>query len=373
MLANDTEPVLYYYNPNIYPVEEYIIRKEECVRYAQKLGLQIIDDDYNHQEWQRAICGHEEQPERGSRCLECFRMRLLRAARKTRELGLETFTTTLASSRWKSQEQITEAGNWAAECAGVHFDSRNWRKGGLQQRRNELLRENGFYNQVFCGCEYSLDARLPMMGKDDLRRWIREIKRGTENLAESRKQQSDDICRKVMADGLWRSAGTVLLYHALPDEVDTRLLLENALGMDKRVLLPKVCGDSLTVHEYTGPESLSVGAYGIQEPTGPQVDLDQIIRQNGGDLLVIVPGMAFDHHGNRLGRGKGYYDRLLSNDRMYKIGICYSYQYLTHIPSEEHDIRMNEVIHLPLPLPREVPNNPYVVRSTRNSVRRLRA
>jgi len=164
MLNNDVQPVLFYCNPNIYPAEEYQIRKNEITQYATKLGIEIIDDDYDHEAWLCHVKGLENEPERGGRCLECFKLRLLRSARKASELGIETFTTTLASSRWKSLEQINAAGQWAAEqvnqdpaCTSpVRFDDRNWRKGGLQQRRNELLKENGFYNQLYCGCEFSL-------------------------------------------------------------------------------------------------------------------------------------------------------------------------------------------------------------------------
>ena len=166
MLQNDVVPVIYYCNPNIYPLEEYEIRKNEITRYAQQLGIEIIEDEYDHGQWLEQVRGLEQEPERGGRCLMCFKMRLLRAARKAAELGIDEFTTTLASSRWKSLEQITEAGEWAASQVNqsgkapiqVHFDARNWRKGGLQQRRNELLKQNGFYNQQYCGCEFSREA-----------------------------------------------------------------------------------------------------------------------------------------------------------------------------------------------------------------------
>lgn len=166
MLQNDVVPVIYYCNSNIYPLEEYEIRKNEITRYAQQLGIEIIEDEYDHGQWLKQVRGMEQEPERGGRCLVCFKMRLLRAARKAAELGIDEFTTTLASSRWKSLEQITEAGEWAASQVNqsgkapiqVHFDARNWRKGGLQQRRNELLKQNGFYNQLYCGCEFSREA-----------------------------------------------------------------------------------------------------------------------------------------------------------------------------------------------------------------------
>ena len=161
MLGHEVQPTLFYCNPNIYPLEEYLIRKQECTKYAEKLGLEIIDDDYDHEAWLDWVRGLEGEPERGSRCLMCFKYRLLRAAKKCKELGYEEFTTTLASSRWKSLEQINAAGQWAVEqVGGILFDARNWRKGGLQQRRNELLKENGFYNQQYCGCEFSLPSSI---------------------------------------------------------------------------------------------------------------------------------------------------------------------------------------------------------------------
>ena len=338
-MQNGIQPVLYYCNPNIFPEEEYLIRKNECTRYAERLGLEIIDEDYDHTSWSCAIRGHEDQPERGSRCLECFRMRLLSAARCCRRLGIESFTTTLASSRWKSLEQISIAGHWAAEQVGqVCFDDRNWRKGGLQQRRNELLKENAFYNQVFCGCEYSLAARLPMMQKPEIRKWIKGLK--SARSAEWMKETSREICSRLMADGLWRTAGTVLLYHPLPGEVDTTLLLDNAMNMGKRVLLPKVVGDELELRIYT-PDSLQRGAFGIMEPIGQLFPVESYHEID----LAIIPGVAFDRHGTRLGRGKGYYDRLLSlSPNAYKIGICFPFQMLEHLPSEPHDILMNEVV-----------------------------
>ena len=350
MMANAYEPVLYYCNPNIYPHEEYLIRKNECTRYAQTLGLQIIDADYDHQAWQCAIRGHEEQPERGSRCLECFKLRLLRAAHTAQRLGIDTFTTTLASSRWKSLDQISQAGHWAAEQVNanlspgqnsVTFDARNWRKGGLQQRRDELLRQNRFYNQEYCGCEYSLDARLPKMSKTDIRRWIRQIKQGlADEFTTLRKRESEQICHKIISASLWHRADTVLLYHPLPDEVDTTPLLTNALRTGKRIILPKVNGDNLTLHEYRGPESLAPGAFGIMEPITPSIPLPTLCIP-----LAIIPAVAYDPRGHRLGRGRGYYDRLLpALGLKHSIGVCFSFQLLQRIPIESHDIIVSEVV-----------------------------
>ena len=156
MLQHEVRPTIFYFNPNIFPREEYDIRKEESKRHAESLGLQWIDGDYDHERWLEAVRGLEGEPERGSRCLQCFSYRLKVTALQAKALGLQYFTTTLASSRWKSLEQITEAGMRAQTAVpGTVFWAQNWRKGGLQERRNELLRAYNFYNQLYCGCEFS--------------------------------------------------------------------------------------------------------------------------------------------------------------------------------------------------------------------------
>lgn len=159
MLANDYEPTLYYFNPNIFPEKEYLVRKNELTRYAEKLGLRVIDDDWDHTAWREAVAGLEHEPERGARCLACFKHRLFSAARVASETGIGLFTTSLASSRWKRLDQVTEAGLWAAShFPGTTFWDKNWRKGGLQERRGILIKENRFYNQLYCGCEFSMAA-----------------------------------------------------------------------------------------------------------------------------------------------------------------------------------------------------------------------
>ena len=167
LMQNGITPVIYYCNPNIYPQEEYEIRKNECTRYAQSLGLEIVDADYDHENWLDAVKGLENEPERGGRCLKCFKLRLLRTAQYASERGIKVITTTLASSRWKSLDQINEAGLWACRqltarrsSAAPHDEviwwDHNWRKGGLQERRLQIIKEYDFYNQLYCGCEFSI-------------------------------------------------------------------------------------------------------------------------------------------------------------------------------------------------------------------------
>ncbi len=150
-------PVVFYSNSNIVPYQEYRKRLDECLRYARECGLEIVEDTYDHTAWRCIAEGLEKEPERGKRCLECFRFRLVRAAKYASENGFDTLTTTLASSRWKDLAQVDEAGRYACSLfPGVTWWGKNWRKGGLQERRNAIIREQNFYNQTFCGCEFSV-------------------------------------------------------------------------------------------------------------------------------------------------------------------------------------------------------------------------
>lgn len=172
LLQDGIKPTIYFCNPNIFPQEEYLKRKDECTRWAQTCGVDIIDADYSHETWLQCVSGLEDQPERGLRCSACFRHRLLASAQYAAAHGFDTLATTLASSRWKNLDQVNAAGKWAVqtvntanaatallgtfECNEVAWWDRNWRKDGLQERRGQIIREQGFYNQLYCGCEFSL-------------------------------------------------------------------------------------------------------------------------------------------------------------------------------------------------------------------------
>jgi len=172
MLQHDIRPNIFYFNPNIYPHEEYDIRKNESKRHADSLNIPWFDGDYDHDYWLQQIQGLEHEPERGARCLQCFRIRLTATALKAQHLGIPYFATTLASSRWKNLDQINQAGIQAQQAIASQFSSsdshltplfwgQNWRKDGLQDRRNQLLREYQFYNQQYCGCEFSIRPQTP--------------------------------------------------------------------------------------------------------------------------------------------------------------------------------------------------------------------
>lgn len=135
----------------------------------------------------------------------------------------------------------------------------------------------------------------------------------------------------------FRQSDTVLLYYSLPDEVCTHDFIRRWCR-SKQLLLPVVVGDELELRRYTGPDDMAIGAYGIAEPTGEAFTAWSAID------LAVVPGVAFDARGHRLGRGKGYYDRLLPHLRALKVGICYPYQLLEEVPAEPFDVLMDAVI-----------------------------
>lgn len=119
----------------------------------------------------------------------------------------------------------------------------------------------------------------------------------------------------------------------------THTNLSGSGAAKKRILLPVVVGDDLELRLYTRPEDLKPGAYGIEEPTG------ELFTDYADIDFIAVPGVAFDRNGNRLGRGKGYYDRLLPRiPSAYKAGICFPFQLVEEVPAEPFDIRMDEII-----------------------------
>ena len=160
LVQNGFRPALFFSNSNITPVGEYEKRKGELCRYAEALGLEVIDDDYDHASWLCGVAGLENEPEKGRRCEECFGFRLRRAAVYAAGHGFNVLTTTLASSRWKDLDQVDRAGKKACEeVDGIRWWGQNWRRGGLQERRSEIIREWNFYEQDWCGCEFSRRSR----------------------------------------------------------------------------------------------------------------------------------------------------------------------------------------------------------------------
>ena len=168
-----------------------------------------------------------------------------------------------------------------------------------------------------------------------LRKEISRRKKATTEI--DRKEWSKRLLELIENHPLFKQASTILLYHSLPDEVQTHEFVEK-WSKQKKIILPVVKGDDLELRVYTGAEYLQKGAYNIDEPTGEQFREEEEIE------LAIIPGVSFDSEGNRLGRGKGYYDRLLARISPYKIGICFQFQVAENtLPHEDFDTPMDEV------------------------------
>ena len=173
--ASDIDTTVYFYNPNIHPIEEYELRKEENKRYCEALNFKFIDADYDKDNWFDRVKGLEDEPERGERCTKCFDMRFERSALFAHENNFSLFATTLGISRWKDLDQVNNSGLRASKrYDDLTFWDFNWRKQGGSSRMIEISKREEFYQQEYCGCVYSLR---------DTNKWRKEnnrprIKRG---------------------------------------------------------------------------------------------------------------------------------------------------------------------------------------------------
>lgn len=174
------------------------------------------------------------------------------------------------------------------------------------------------------------------MEKKELRARIKELKR--QHTKAQLMEQSEVILSKLERHPDFVKAERVMLYNALPDEVQTQRFLEK-WHLEKTIILPTVVGDDIIPVEYGRDTVFAVGDFNILEP--------QNEPYTGGFDLIVVPGVAFDRLGNRIGRGRGYYDRFLSKHLgVRRIGICFDFQLVEAVPTEPQDIRMDEIITL---------------------------
>lgn len=176
------------------------------------------------------------------------------------------------------------------------------------------------------------------MLKMELRQEI--LRRKRQLTKEELRQLSLPIIQCLLSHPNVQGAKTILMYYSLPDEVYTHDAIDQLVKEGKEVLLPVVINDhELEIRQYHSPKDMREGSFHIMEPIGdrfcdyPQID------------VAVIPGMSFDPDGNRLGRGKGYYDRFLAQiPQAYKIGICFDFQKCSEVPTDPYDVKVDEVL-----------------------------
>src|SRR5574344_177559 len=148
--------VVYFYNPNIYPKEEYQRRFMAEQTLCSHFGCELIEGEYIPEDFYTAAKGFETEPERGKRCDKCFELRLRHAAIKAKELGIENITTSIVISPHKNYSKITEIGNRIAKEYGLNYVAIDFKKKDGFLKTNKISRELNLYRQNYCGCKFSL-------------------------------------------------------------------------------------------------------------------------------------------------------------------------------------------------------------------------
>jgi len=155
MLAGHFSLTLYFYDPNIHPLEEYEKRRDETKEHARTLGIEFIEGPYDVQRWFETTKGHEDEPEKGDRCSLCFDLRLGESAKLAKELNCDYFTSVLTVSPHKNSRIINETGFALSEMYGVRYLPSDFKKQEGFKKSMEMSRMYGFYRQDYCGCIYS--------------------------------------------------------------------------------------------------------------------------------------------------------------------------------------------------------------------------
>ncbi len=158
-LSHNYEPVIYFDNPNIYPESEYLKRRDETRRLAEKFGLRFIEGKYDYEKWKEFVKGLDTEPEGGIRCERCFLYRLQEAVEKAKEEGLEKFTTTLPLSPYKNEIQVEMAGKAVKEMLDFLTPWKDYEKRDFWKENMELVKQEEIYRQKYCGCEFSMRSK----------------------------------------------------------------------------------------------------------------------------------------------------------------------------------------------------------------------
>ena len=149
----------FFYDPNIHPYSEYYLRLLDVKRSCKMLDIELLEGEYDFENWLEAVRGLENEPEKGSRCSVCFDRRFEISAQKASVLGEKVFTSTLLTSPKKSLLQLQKAGDFLADKYGIKFLAPDYRKASGTQEQNILAKKDSLYRQDYCGCMYGLNIQ----------------------------------------------------------------------------------------------------------------------------------------------------------------------------------------------------------------------
>lgn len=336
---------VFYYNPNIYPSEEYWYRVDEQKKIIDltnaKNPIKMITGEYEVEKFYEMAKGKENIPEGGERCHLCYEMRLREAANIAKEDGFDYFTTTLSISPHKNSQVLNWIGEKVAEDIGVNHLPSDFKKNNGYKRSVEITQSAGLYRQDYCGCEFSMkeaEIRKIKQEKKHLRERMIEAFKDLES--EYLVKAEDIIIDRLLNREEYKKSQNIFCYVGKYPEINTSKFIKRAFEEGKCISVP-LCIDNKTMvaKKISSLEELNSGLYGILEPSveSEDMNIDEI-------ELMIVPCCTADREGNRLGFGRGYYDRFLENFSGHKILLIREKMMSDNIPVEEHDKKIGIII-----------------------------
>lgn len=345
-LSKYFEITVFYYNPNIYPSEEYFYRVEEQKKIIELTKsnnpIHMIEGKYDVEKFHKMAEGLEDIPEGGIRCHKCYEMRLREAAQIAKKGGFDYFTTTLSISPHKNSQVLNKIGEKVAKEEGVKHLPSDFKKNNGYKRSCEITKEFGMYRQDYCGCEFSkneAEERELRKKKSDLRKKAKEISNSLDE--EYMKFADEKIIEKLISSEEYKKAYNIFTYIGKYPEINTSIFIKKAWKDGKNIAVPFCKNgkdmDAILIKSF---DDLREGAFGILEP-----NFDEKLVMKKEDIdLVIVPCASADINGNRLGFGKGYYDRFLKNIQANEFLLIREKQISEKIPMGKYDKRIPNVI-----------------------------
>lgn len=353
-LSNYFHITVFYYNPNIYPSDEYWYRVEEQQKIIDatnaKFPIKMITGKYETERFYELTRGLEDMNEGGERCHKCYELRLEEAAKICKDQGFDYFTTTLSISPHKNSQVLNEIGEKVAQKYNIRHLPCDFKKNNGYKRSCEITKELGLYRQDYCGCVFSKNEMEKRMKLKEEREKIQEEKtvlrkkvmESNKMLDENYMKQADEkIISKLLNSDLYKESKVIFAYVGKKPEIDTSIFINKALEDGKKICVPYCVNDKkMEAYFITSLSELTVGTYGILEPnpsTAKKANKEEID-------LIIVPQCAATIDGKRLGFGRGYYDRFLHKLTTKKVMLVREKQLLKDIPTTDLDIKIEDVI-----------------------------